>query len=291
MTYEFAQEAFDYDGEAGTLVWKERPRNHFPTARGWSIFNAQRAGRSAAVPHPKCGAVVCVAGKSYPARKVAWLIHSGEYPDSVRAIDGDLSNLRLTNLTVDRPQFGDYRGIPLDYAQASVDYLEGSLYWKTRPDAHFRTAKAARRWNERFAGRPAGRRVGKYFDVELGGARVRLHQLVWFLHRGYWADYLDHANGDPHDNRIENLRACTRSENAANSGMRPTNTSGFRGVRKVKGRWSAQISRLGKSVYLGTFSSAEGASEAYQVAYREQHREFAKLQPEAVRSVPPTPVS
>lgn len=277
VTYEFARETFEYDGDSGDLRWRVRPRHHFRTARGHAIFNAQRAGKSAAVSHPKCGAVVCVGGKSYPARKVVWLLHSGVYPEFVRAVDGDLANLRLGNLTTKHWHFDRFRDIPRGYLSASVEYVDGDLVWKARPDDHFQTARAARRWNEKFPGKSAGRRTGKYFDVELGGARVRVHQIVWFLHRGYWADYLDHANGNPHDNRIENLRACTRSENAANSGMRPTNTSGFRGVRKVGNRWTAQISRLGKSVYLGSFVSAEEASEAYQAAYRKQHREFARL--------------
>jgi hypothetical protein len=36
------REAFALD-EHGRLVWRERPRDHFATARGWNRFNSQYA--------------------------------------------------------------------------------------------------------------------------------------------------------------------------------------------------------------------------------------------------------
>lgn len=52
--------------------------------------------------------------------------------------------------------------------------------------------------------------LGRTFDY---GA----HRVVWFLHHGAWPfPEIDHINRDPSDNRIENLRCATRSDNMRN---------------------------------------------------------------------------
>ena len=56
------------------------------------------------------------------------------------------------------------------------------------------------------------------FDVLLksGRAFVNLHQVVWVLQYGCMPTQIDHINGNPKDNRIENLREVSRSENDMN---------------------------------------------------------------------------
>lgn len=81
---------------------------------------------------------------------------------------------------------------------------------------------------------------------------------------------VDHKNRDGLDNRTENLRHATRSQNMANRGLFRNNRSGFRGVyfnkRYVTKPWSAQIRVNHKLVDLGRFATAEGAAEAYREA-------------------------
>lgn len=80
---------------------------------------------------------------------------------------------------------------------------------------------------------------------------------------------VDHINGNRLNNRRENLRIATRSQNASN---RPkyysSGLSKYKGVRKVKGRskWSARIFVDGKEIHLGQYETEEEAAMAYNKA-------------------------
>lgn len=87
---------------------------------------------------------------------------------------------------------------------------------------------------------------------------------------------VDHKNRDRRDNRWENLRAATRSQNNAN---RVTTAShGFKGAtyNKRQGRWAAQTKFKGKPVYLGYYDTPEEAHAAYLAAAERLWGEFAR---------------
>lgn len=85
---------------------------------------------------------------------------------------------------------------------------------------------------------------------------------------------IDHVNRNPLDNRRENLRWATRSQNMANRGM--PNKSGFRGIRpKNRSSWQARIRFQGHNVYLGTFKTKQEAAEAFRAAARAVFGDFA----------------
>jgi hypothetical protein len=90
---------------------------------------------------------------------------------------------------------------------------------------------------------------------------------------------VDHKDGDGLNNQRDNLRACTRSQNAANAGPQRNNTSGYKGVSFQGGRWVAQTKIDGKNRRLGSFSTPEEASKAYLAAIMERHGEFARTEP------------
>ena len=101
------------------------------------------------------------------------------------------------------------------------------------------------------------------------------HRLAWLYVYGEFPEKtIDHINEIKDDNRIINLRSVTNSENQQNiSILKITNTSGFRGVswnKKIK-KWAATISINGKSSHLGSFNTAEEASEVYLKAKRKFH--------------------
>lgn len=88
---------------------------------------------------------------------------------------------------------------------------------------------------------------------------------------------IDHINHDTLDNRRENLRPCTVSQNGANQGVRVNNTSGFKGVSLFKRDqvWQAYINMFGKRRHLGYYATPIEAALAYDRAALEYHGEFA----------------
>ena len=89
---------------------------------------------------------------------------------------------------------------------------------------------------------------------------------------------VDHVNGNTLDNRLSNLRVCNHSENMRNRKMHKNNASGFKGVyfSKSRNKWIAQITSAGKKMTLGSFNSPEVAHNAYVLAAKKYHGEFAR---------------
>lgn len=168
----------------------------------------------------------------------------------------------------------------LSYAQVSAllkyDSETGKLYWLERPvemfqgSPHGSPAAVAQMWNKRFAGKEAltatmthGYRIGYILK------RLHLaHRVAWILSTGSWPDnHIDHINGDPSDNRLENLRDVTRYGNMRNTRIHKCNTSGHSGVvwDKPRGKWVVFIG----SKYIGGFQEKADAINARKNAERE----------------------
>lgn len=103
---------------------------------------------------------------------------------------------------------------------------------------------------------------------------VSMHRLLKDAQPG---DIVDHADRNPLNNTLENLRICTKVENSINTKLRSDNSVGFKGVsfHKGAGKYRAYINVNGKQKSLGLFEKAEDAAERYIEAARELFGEFA----------------
>lgn len=110
-------------------------------------------------------------------------------------------------------------------------------------------------------------------NYAIGGINRKMHLLHRVVLGAVKGQNVDHINRDKLDNRRENLRFVTRSQNSINR----SNKNQFRGVRNEDGRWRASIGVNRKCIKLGTFKTAEEAALAYNEAAKKFHGEFAVL--------------
>lgn len=88
---------------------------------------------------------------------------------------------------------------------------------------------------------------------------------------------VDHINHNVFDNRKNNLRVCTNSQNNMNKGLQSNNTSGVTGVtwRKDKHKWEAQIRLNRKNIHLGLFPNFDDAVKARKQAEEKYFGEYS----------------
>jgi hypothetical protein len=109
---------------------------------------------------------------------------------------------------------------------------------------------------------------------------IRMHRLVWELVNGPIPEGMDvdHINNDRLDNRIENLRLATRSQNLANTPDRYENQHGYRGVaRRRSGKYRGYVWKDSKQHWTQTVDTPEEAAQLRDELALELHGEFAVL--------------
>lgn len=143
----------------------------------------------------------------------------------------------------------------------------GKLFWKERTGG--KSEKHTKTWNSRNAGTEAFPTIHKqgYRKGTLLGVTVLAHRVAWAIQTGVWPDeQVDHINGMKSDNRWENLRQVTNSENCRNMPIPKHNTSGVLGVYTEGKGWKAAIQVGGKNIHLGCFRSLSDAAQARKEA-------------------------
>lgn len=117
-----------------------------------------------------------------------------------------------------------------------------------------------------------------YTRIRLDQRNYYAHRLAWFYVHGSFPKEIDHINGDRTDNRIANLRSCTRTQNNANSKIRRNSASGFKGVswNTQHQKWMAILTKHSKRFHLGFYDTPEDAHKAYCEAAREHFEDFMR---------------
>jgi len=144
-----------------------------------------------------------------------------------------------------------------------------NLTWKARSPDLFENGKqtsehTCNRWNSRYAGKPAldsytamGYKQGCIFNK-----KYLAHRVIYAMCHGDWpANQIDHIDGDPSNNRIENLRDVSHAENQRNMRAPTNNTSGTVGVHwsERDQTWGAQIEINRRKIHLGCFTKKDDA--------------------------------
>lgn len=107
------------------------------------------------------------------------------------------------------------------------------------------------------------------------------HRMV-YMHRAVLdaqpGQRVDHINGDRLDNRRENLRLVSGSQNQQNRRLASHSTSGYKGVCWHRGtrKWHTRITVNRKRIHLGYYEDLETAALVYDAAARLFFGEYAR---------------
>lgn len=144
-----------------------------------------------------------------------------------------------------------------------LDILQGKLYWKKRLSQRVQI------------GKEAGYYTHEYKCVCIQGVNYRIHRIIWYMTYGYMPiNDIDHINGNRSDNRLKNLRECTRRENTQNkechrngklvgTHYKKPEFKGKKSIRPICKPWQASIQINGKRIYLGRYFTEQEAHQAY----------------------------
>ena len=148
----------------------------------------------------------------------------------------------------------------------TFEYKEGHLYWKKTMSNFVK----------------AGTKAGSldsygYENVGFLGKDHKIHRLIFMMHYGYLPTLIDHKDNNPLNNKIENLRPATKSQNALNSKINSKNTSGVKNVywSKHHKKWHVRVIKHKKLKHIGYFENLELADLVAQEARNKYHGEFA----------------
>ena len=120
-----------------------------------------------------------------------------------------------------------------------------------------------------------------YLRIFIDGKLYAAHRLVWLYMTGEWPkEDTDHIDMNKTNNKWNNLREATRSENKGNGRKHKDNKSGLKGVSWHKGnkKWQAQIEINNKNISLGYYLTKEEAGLAYKNAAIKYFGQFARTE-------------
>jgi hypothetical protein len=117
-----------------------------------------------------------------------------------------------------------------------------------------------------------------YSFIRLPNKLYRTHKLAWlYMYGKISKKEIDHIDGNPKNNAINNLRLCTSSQNKYNTKLRKDNTIGIKGVYwyKKSQKWHVKLNYNKKHLHLGYFQDFFEACCIIISARNKLHKEFA----------------
>ena len=126
-----------------------------------------------------------------------------------------------------------------------------------------------------------------YIDIRIGRFTYKAQRIIWLLHGNILneSDVIDHLDGNPHNNLIENLQSKSYAENSRNRKKPSNNTTGYVGITWKKTRssegYSSRINdlsgkRISKFFTITTYKTKENALQAAIQWRSEQLEELNK---------------
>jgi len=117
-----------------------------------------------------------------------------------------------------------------------------------------------------------------YRYVNINKINYLEHRIIFMMFHKYMPNEIDHIDGNPNNNKIENLREVTHTQNSFNRKIRKDNESGIKCVswNKEKQKWVVRITVDGERKFLGAFDDLAIAKIIADTARLNYHKEYAR---------------
>lgn len=157
----------------------------------------------------------------------------------------------------------------------TIEELNGIFEYKNN-DLYFRISKGKYK-----KGKLAGRQTKRgYRQVGIKGNLYLIHRLIYTLLKGTAPlGIVDHIDGNPFNNAIENLRDVSHLQNSANRGKSKNNKTGHAGIIFCiqTGKYRVDFNFNRKRYYLGRFDKLEDAVREREFFARQIRGDYNRL--------------
>jgi nucleoside diphosphate kinase len=146
------------------------------------------------------------------------------------------------------------------------EYRDGEIYYKVSRSRNKVGSKAG-----------TYRKHDNAYQVIIKRKHYLIHRVVFMMHHGYLPQFVDHIDGNRANNKIENLREATHSQNAHNCAIRKDSKTNVKNVswNKVDKSWKVRIQVNHTRITIGQFKDLELAELVAMEARNKFHGQFA----------------
>jgi len=159
--------------------------------------------------------------------------------------------------------------ITKDYLNYLFEYKNGELFWKNK--------------TSQFSNIKIGQKAGcfdkdGYIVIVLNKKQYGAHRLIFMMNYGYMPSQIDHADNNPSNNCIKNLREATISQNMQNAIISKRNKSGVKGINfdKNSKKWIVRLAVNGERKYFGVYNDIDYAKFVINAMRYKYHGKFAR---------------
>lgn len=154
-----------------------------------------------------------------------------------------------------------------DYVRSLFEYVDGDLIWKI--------TKSKR---SKIGDKVGHLGSGGYKTVRIDYKSFKVHRIIFLYHHGYLPLEVDHIDGDKLNNKIQNLRPTTKTQNQWNSKTPITNKSGVKGVSwsKSNKKWHVSVGQNGKTFGRKHFEDLNEAKLYVENLRKKLHGDYAR---------------
>jgi hypothetical protein len=152
-----------------------------------------------------------------------------------------------------------------EYLEKILRYEDGKLFWKE--------PKLGRNLNKE-----AGCILNNgYKVIGINGKNYLNHRVIFMMHHGFFPKLIDHIDRNTLNNKIENLRQATKSQNGFNTKIHIDNKAGHKNINFVSriNKYQVQLMVNGKKMHFGTYFDIDVAKFVAETMRYKYHGKFS----------------